>query len=258
MVLGTVGYMSPEQVRGKTADHRADIFAFGAILYEMLTGKRAFRKPTSTETMTAILNEDPPAISQIAPGTPPALLRIVHRCLEKNPEQRFHSASDLAFALEALSDSGSSSVAAIEQESHSRWIWIAAAAAVVALAAALIAWWRMPPAVPVVESVTQLTDDGEAKTRPLAAMDRGSISMKDRPGAGRSHRSPSGADPPHRSTTKLVESPDYRAWHRMVPNYSHFSGGIGFTNESLVVDSTSGGRTPPPRQHRGQLCGFLP
>ena len=105
-VLGTVGYMSPEQVRGETVDHRADIFAFGAILYEMLTGKRAFRKPTSAETLTAILHEDPPGISQIESGTSPALLRIVHRCLEKNPEQRFHSASDLAFALEALSDSG--------------------------------------------------------------------------------------------------------------------------------------------------------
>jgi len=72
----------------------------------MLTRRRAFKKPTSPETMTAILNEHPPAISQSAPGIPPALLRIVHRCLEKNPEQRFHSASDLAFALEALSDSG--------------------------------------------------------------------------------------------------------------------------------------------------------
>jgi serine/threonine protein kinase/Tol biopolymer transport system component len=104
VVLGTVGYMSPEQVRGETVDYRADIFAFGVILYEMLTGKRAFRKPTSTETMTAILNEDPPAISQSVTGTPPALLRIVHRCLEKSPEQRFQSASDLAFALEALSE----------------------------------------------------------------------------------------------------------------------------------------------------------
>src|SRR5664279_596311 len=106
MVLGTVGYMSPEQVRGHTADSRADIFAFGAILYEMLAGKRAFKRPTSAETMTAILNEDPPGISQIVPGPSPALLRIVQRCLEKDPEQRFHSASDLAFALEALSDSG--------------------------------------------------------------------------------------------------------------------------------------------------------
>jgi eukaryotic-like serine/threonine-protein kinase len=111
MVMGTVGYMSPEQVRGQTTDHRADIFAFGAVLYEMLAGKRAFQKPTSPETMTAILNEDPPGISQVAPDLSPSLQRVVHRCLEKNPEQRFQSASDLAFALDALSDSGSSSSA---------------------------------------------------------------------------------------------------------------------------------------------------
>ena len=111
VVMGTVGYMSPEQVRGQAADNRADIFAFGAILYEMLAGKRAFQKPTSPETMTAILNEDPPGISQVVANIPPALQRMVHRCLEKNPEQRFQSASDLAFALDALSDSGSSSPA---------------------------------------------------------------------------------------------------------------------------------------------------
>jgi len=106
MVMGTAGYMSPEQVRGQAADHRADLFAFGTILYEMLTAQRAFRKPTSAETMTAILNEEPPAISQIVPQVPLALQRVAARCLEKNPEQRFQSASDLAFALEALSDSG--------------------------------------------------------------------------------------------------------------------------------------------------------
>src|SRR5271170_7812623 len=111
VVMGTVGYMAPEQVRGQGADHRADIFAFGAILYEMLAGKRAFQKPTSPETMTAILNEDPPGISQVATNLPPALQRVVHRCLEKNPEQRFQSASDLAFALDALSDPGASSSA---------------------------------------------------------------------------------------------------------------------------------------------------
>ena len=104
VVMGTVGYMAPEQVRGQPADHRADIFALGAILYEMLAGKRAFQKPTSPETMTAILNEDPPEISQVASNLPPALQRVVHRCLEKNPEQRFQSASDLAFGLETLSD----------------------------------------------------------------------------------------------------------------------------------------------------------
>jgi len=110
-VMGTAGYMAPEQVRGHTADHRADIFAFGAILYEMLAGKRAFQKPTSAETMTAILNEDPPAISQVTTNLPPALQRVVHRCLEKNPEQRFQSASDLAFALDALSESSGSATA---------------------------------------------------------------------------------------------------------------------------------------------------
>jgi len=76
VVMGTVGYMSPEQVRGHSADHRADIFAFGAILYEMLAGERAFQKPTSAETMTAILNEDPPPISQITTSVPPGLQRV--------------------------------------------------------------------------------------------------------------------------------------------------------------------------------------
>jgi serine/threonine protein kinase len=99
--------MAPEQVRGKPIDHRTDIFGFGAILYEMLTGKRAFRRSAAAETMTAILNDDPPGISQIVQTTPPGLQRVVHRCLEKNPEQRFQSASDLAFALEALAESGS-------------------------------------------------------------------------------------------------------------------------------------------------------
>ena len=163
VVMGTVGYMSPEQVRGKSVDHRTDIFAFGAILYEMLTGKRAFHRSTSAETMTAILNEDPPSISLVAQSTPPGLQRVIHRCLEKNPEQRFQSAADLAFALGALSDSGSTSAVLPDPGRRSRWVWAAVAAVVVALAAAGIAWWRIPPAVPVVESVTQLTDDGEPK-----------------------------------------------------------------------------------------------
>ena len=87
VVMGTVGYMAPEQVRGHTTDHRTDIFAFGAVLYEMLAGKRAFQKQTPADTMSAILNEDPPGISRVEANTPPALQRVVHRCLEKNPEQ---------------------------------------------------------------------------------------------------------------------------------------------------------------------------
>jgi eukaryotic-like serine/threonine-protein kinase len=163
MVLGTVGYMSPEQVRGKTADHRADIFAFGAILYEMLAGKRAFQKPTSAETMSAILNEDPPALSQIGLSVPPTLQRVVHRCLEKSPEQRFQSASDLAFAVEASSDSGSQVGHIAPVDSGKKWLWIAASGVAILIAAALIAWWRLPLAVPQVQAVTQLTDDGEPK-----------------------------------------------------------------------------------------------
>jgi len=103
-VMGTVGYMPPEQVRGETADHRADIFAFGAILYEMVSGKRAFMGPTAVETMGAILNEEPLTLSRLIPGIPPQLERVVNRCLEKNPEQRFHSAYDLGFALLSVAD----------------------------------------------------------------------------------------------------------------------------------------------------------
>jgi serine/threonine protein kinase/tetratricopeptide (TPR) repeat protein len=110
MVMGTVGYMSPEQVRGQAVDCRSDIFAFGAILYEMLWGQRAFNQSTTADTMSAILNQDPPSISQLLPTVPLGLQRAVWRCLEKNTERRFQSASDLAFALQALSDSGTVAV----------------------------------------------------------------------------------------------------------------------------------------------------
>ncbi|HJZ80375.1 MAG TPA: serine/threonine-protein kinase, partial [Pyrinomonadaceae bacterium] len=106
-VMGTVGYMSPEQVRGRPADHRSDIFSLGAILYEMLSGSRAFRGESAVETMNAILKEDPPELSQTNHNIAPALQRVVDHCLEKNAEERFQSARDLAFALEALSGSTS-------------------------------------------------------------------------------------------------------------------------------------------------------
>jgi serine/threonine protein kinase len=102
VVLGTAGYMSPEQVRGQAVDHRSDLFAFGAILYEMLSGRRAFQGKSAIETMNAILKEDPPELAKTNLPLPPALARIVRHCLEKGPEQRFQSASDLAFDLEAL------------------------------------------------------------------------------------------------------------------------------------------------------------
>jgi serine/threonine protein kinase len=169
MVMGTVGYMAPEQVRGKTADHRADIFAFGTILYEMVTGKQGFRKPTSAETMTAILNEEPPSISQLTPTAPPGMQRVVHRCLEKNPEQRFQSASDMAFALEALSDSAITSAtgthAVQEGGSNRSRIAIAAGAGLLAVLAiaSIIYYWMQPSAPPKLTNVVQLTHDGQDK-----------------------------------------------------------------------------------------------
>jgi Tol biopolymer transport system component len=171
MVMGTVGYMSPEQVRGKAADHRADIFAFGAILYEMLTGTRAFHRSTSAETMTAILNDDPPAISQLVQNIPPGLQRVVHHCLEKNPEERFHSASDLAFALEALSESGGipavgASGAPVQRRRSNVLIW--AGGVVVILMLAVAAYFVIASRNSVlalrVSEYAKITHDGYAKS----------------------------------------------------------------------------------------------
>ena len=149
LVMGTVGYMAPEQVRGKAADQRSDLFSFGAILYEMISGKRAFHGETVADTMSAILKEDPPELSETARNVPPGLERIVHHCLEKNPAQRFQSARDLAFDLEVLSEVSSTPrtgvlPTAVQQEiradSRRRIVQIAGA---IVLAAALVGagWW---------------------------------------------------------------------------------------------------------------------
>ena len=104
-VMGTVGYMSPEQVRGQPVDHRSDLFTFGAILYEMISGRKAFRGASAVETMNSILKEEPEELSAINPNLPPALERNIRHCLEKNPEERFQSARDVVFDLEALQGS---------------------------------------------------------------------------------------------------------------------------------------------------------
>jgi dipeptidyl aminopeptidase/acylaminoacyl peptidase len=111
VVLGTVGYMSPEQVRGAPVDHRSDVFSFGAILYEMLTGARAFRGDSAVEAMNAILKEEPPEPSESGRSVAPGLDRIVRHCLEKNPALRFQSTRDLAFDLESLSETSSTATA---------------------------------------------------------------------------------------------------------------------------------------------------
>ncbi len=135
-VLGTVGYMSPEQVQGRPADHRSDIFSFGSVLYEMLSGKRAFHRDSAVETMNAILKEDPAQLSHADSSLPATLERILGRCLEKNPDQRFRSAHDLAFALEAVSGmsasgTGATAAAATPATPTRSWL-IAATVAVVA------------------------------------------------------------------------------------------------------------------------------
>lgn len=169
VALGTVGYMSPEQVRGLDTDPRSDIFAFGAILYEMVMGKRIFHGPTSADTMSAILNQEPPSISQLAPDVPPAFERVIRRCLEKRPDQRFQSASDLAFALQALSDPtlvSSTGAHAILKETPTRSrIWAVLAISGALLAIALLGYfWMQSPATPRVANYVQLTHDGQPKS----------------------------------------------------------------------------------------------
>ncbi|HMC29652.1 MAG TPA: protein kinase, partial [Candidatus Angelobacter sp.] len=159
-VLGTLGYMSPEQVRGLAVDSRSDIFSFGAILYEMLSGKRAFHGATSADTISAILKEDPPDLVETNRNVSPALERIVRHCLEKNPEQRFHSASDLAFDLESVSATSGTAIAQSKASKPARSLRAPALATLFffALAAAFLlgrrAWQGNSHAVPQIQQLT--------------------------------------------------------------------------------------------------------
>ena len=150
VVLGTVGYMSPEQVRGMPADQRSDIFSFGAVLYEMLSGRRAFRGDSPVETMSAIIREDPPELSESGRNLSPGLERLVRHCLEKSPAQRFQSAHDLAYDLEALSESSGATVApralaAPVAKRRLLWPGFAALALAVGLVAGFLASSRFRP-----------------------------------------------------------------------------------------------------------------
>jgi Tol biopolymer transport system component len=176
VVMGTVGYMSPEQVRGESTDHRSDIFSFGAILHEMLTGRRAFKRETMAETMTAILREEPEDLSVSLPNITPSLERIVRRCLEKKPERRFQSTHDLGFALEALSapTSGSgagmttAATAAVATVKASAWRarlpWIALAAVSLIAIAALFFAFKNARSVPELRTIRFDITQGQRTT----------------------------------------------------------------------------------------------
>ena len=140
VVVGTAGYMSPEQIRGQRPDARSDIFTFGSVLYEMLTGKRAFRGGTPADTMTAILRQEPPPFAESGRTIPPALERIVSHCLEKEPGDRFQSARDLAFDLASISTVTSASGAAAAVAPRNRVARYAGTAAAALAIAALSAW----------------------------------------------------------------------------------------------------------------------
>jgi serine/threonine protein kinase/Tol biopolymer transport system component len=184
LVLGTPGYMSPEQVRGEAADHRADIFAVGAVLYEMLSGQRAFFAGSSVETMHAVLTEDPPAISRVSPQ----LEQIVRHCLEKTPADRYQSARDLAFQLR-LAAPAAMPEAATSSANTPRRRWVTAAAlCVIALAAAGagVTWWfTQSPARSSALTVRRLTFDSGLTTDPAFSFDGQLVAYaSDRAGAG--------------------------------------------------------------------------
>jgi eukaryotic-like serine/threonine-protein kinase len=144
-VVGTAGYMSPEQVRGLPVDHRSDIFSFGSILYEMLTGKRAFQGASAVETMNAVLTTEPPEVPSASAVTPPGLERILRHCLEKERDDRFQSTRDLAFHLDALSSISSAAlslpeVRAAPAAARRRPLLLAGASLLAAVAAAAAVW----------------------------------------------------------------------------------------------------------------------
>jgi eukaryotic-like serine/threonine-protein kinase len=179
-VLGTVGYMSPEQARGGEADARSDIFAFGCLLREMLTGRRAFERGSAAETLAAIIREEPEPLGAALPDVPPALERIVTHCLEKSPDERFQSARDLAFDLQSLS--GSSAVSGpgpgAPRLVSRRWLGWAVGGLAVALAFVAGRSSRrdtVPTGAPERASFTLVTDQPGVESDPALAPDGKSV-----------------------------------------------------------------------------------
>src|SRR3989442_2560366 len=171
MVLGTPAYMSPEQVRGESADHRADIFALGCVLYEMLSGTSGFRRNTPVESMSAVLNDTPPELSTTNPNVPVALQRLVERCLEKQPDNRFQSAKDLAFAIEAARDKGSPAPDGRHRDRSMVWRqWrVVFGIATLLLVAVGVGWWFVHQSGKTTRQVASVPSNSTSPTASSAA-----------------------------------------------------------------------------------------
>ena len=177
-ILGTAAYMSPEQAEGKPADARSDVFSFGAVLYEMFTGQRAFHGGTGIATLAAVLKEEPESPCRIVPGLSHDLEKIISRCLRKNPERRFQSMADLRVALEDLREEAGSP--RVDEHTHSlparrRWRAVAAGVAVAAIVMLTAAvWWqstRTPPSAARQPFLTRLTSDVGWTDHPAISLD---------------------------------------------------------------------------------------
>ncbi|HYX67733.1 MAG TPA: LpqB family beta-propeller domain-containing protein, partial [Terriglobales bacterium] len=174
-IVGTVTYMSPEQLRGAKLDSRSDIFSFGAVVYEMLAGQRAFGGDSGAEIASAILKDDPRDLRALQPAVSPSLQALVHRCLEKDPAHRFQSARDLAFQLANI-DLASTTTSRVETLRRLRWHWPAAALLLLVLAAAAAWWWRPRPTLNSV-AYQRLTDFAGLEEAPALSPDGKSVAF---------------------------------------------------------------------------------